>query len=64
MEEKVNGFLSTFYDTEQITEGLPNSTAVQLDISNEEKLHHYITQVFIEKSIAPRFYLFPLNLEE
>ncbi|KAG6428524.1 hypothetical protein SASPL_112776 [Salvia splendens] len=53
MKEKLNGYLSTFYDTEQITEGLPNSTAVQLDISNEEKLHHYITQVDVVISLLP-----------
>lgn len=30
---------------EQITEGLPNATAVQLDIMNEETLHHYVSKV-------------------
>ncbi|KAL1547882.1 alpha-aminoadipic semialdehyde synthase [Salvia divinorum] len=43
-------------DAEEITEGLPNATAVQLDISNEEKLHHYITQVDVVISLLPPSY--------
>ncbi|KAH6818412.1 lysine-ketoglutarate reductase/saccharopine dehydrogenase bifunctional enzyme [Perilla frutescens var. frutescens] len=40
-------------DAEEITEGLPNATAVQLDITNEEKLHHYISQVDVVISLLP-----------
>lgn len=51
---------SAFYDIEQITEGLANATAVQLDITNEEKLHHYIMQVFIQKSLELKLSKFQL----
>lgn len=30
---------------EQITEGIPNTTAVQLDISDTGSLHRYISEV-------------------
>lgn len=30
---------------EQITEGIPNATAVQLDISDTGSLHRYISEV-------------------
>lgn len=52
---------SAFYDMEQITEGLPNATAIQLDITNEEKLHHYITQVFTQKSKLFRIKTFQIS---
>ncbi|XP_051150266.1 alpha-aminoadipic semialdehyde synthase isoform X2 [Andrographis paniculata] len=40
-------------DAEEIIEGIPNTTAVQLDISNEEKLCNYISQVDVVISLLP-----------
>ncbi|KAK6147532.1 hypothetical protein DH2020_018444 [Rehmannia glutinosa] len=40
-------------DAEEITEGIPNATAVQLDIMNKENLCNYISQVDVVISLLP-----------
>ncbi|KAK4414933.1 Alpha-aminoadipic semialdehyde synthase, partial [Sesamum alatum] len=40
-------------DAEEITEGIPNATAVQLDISKKDNLHNYISQVDVVISLLP-----------
>ncbi|KAL0338828.1 UNVERIFIED_CONTAM: Alpha-aminoadipic semialdehyde synthase [Sesamum angustifolium] len=40
-------------DAEEITEGIPNATAVQLDIVKKENLYNYISQVDVVISLLP-----------
>ncbi|KAL0308366.1 UNVERIFIED_CONTAM: Alpha-aminoadipic semialdehyde synthase [Sesamum radiatum] len=40
-------------DAEEITEGVPNATAVQLDIAKKENLYNYISQVDVVISLLP-----------
>ncbi|KAL0346824.1 UNVERIFIED_CONTAM: Alpha-aminoadipic semialdehyde synthase [Sesamum calycinum] len=40
-------------DAEEITEGIPNATAVQLDIAKKENLYNYISQVDVVISLLP-----------
>ncbi|RVW28650.1 Alpha-aminoadipic semialdehyde synthase [Vitis vinifera] len=40
-------------DAEEIIEGLPNATAIQLDVMDHENLHKYISQVEVVISLLP-----------
>ncbi|KAK4478988.1 hypothetical protein RD792_014495 [Penstemon davidsonii] len=40
-------------DAEEITEGIPNATAVQLDVMNQESLCNYVSQVDVVISLLP-----------
>ncbi|KAL3535457.1 hypothetical protein ACH5RR_003918 [Cinchona calisaya] len=40
-------------DAEEITEGIPNATGVQLDVMNHESLHFHISQADIVISLLP-----------
>ncbi|XP_022888117.1 alpha-aminoadipic semialdehyde synthase [Olea europaea var. sylvestris] len=40
-------------DAEEIVEGIPNATAVQLDVMNQESLYNYISQVDVVISLLP-----------
>ncbi|KAM2621541.1 hypothetical protein TB2_026280 [Malus domestica] len=42
-------------DAEEITEGIPNATAVQLDISDTGSLHRYISEAELVISLLPAF---------
>ncbi|KAL2250978.1 alpha-aminoadipic semialdehyde synthase [Sesamum indicum] len=40
-------------DAVEITEGIPNATAIQLDITKKENLYHYTSQVDVVISLLP-----------
>ncbi|MBA0755168.1 hypothetical protein Gogos_020063, partial [Gossypium gossypioides] len=40
-------------DAEEIIQGIPNTTAVELDVTDRRALHHYISQVEIVISLLP-----------
>ncbi|KAK9948183.1 hypothetical protein M0R45_003770 [Rubus argutus] len=42
-------------DAEEITEGIPNASAVQLDVSDASSLHKYISEAEVVISLLPAF---------
>ncbi|KAL2936411.1 Alpha-aminoadipic semialdehyde synthase [Bienertia sinuspersici] len=55
VEDDIQVIVASLYlkDAEEVIEGIPDATAVQLDVSDKESLHKYVSQVEVVISLLP-----------
>lgn len=55
VEDDIQVIVASLYlkDAEEVVQGIPDATAVQLDVSDKESLHKYVSQVEVVISLLP-----------
>ncbi|XP_056692551.1 alpha-aminoadipic semialdehyde synthase isoform X2 [Spinacia oleracea] len=55
VEDDIQVIVASLYlkDAEEVIQGIPDATAVQLDVSDKESLHKYVSQVEVVISLLP-----------